>query len=56
MSFVQQIMSYGVVTIVSEADMQAMASYLIWREMSFKVMFDVDGTAIFTLVEPEDQK
>ena len=56
MSFIKQLKSYGIVSIDNTCDMIGTAEHLIDLSMSFKAMFDFDGSATFYLIEPEDQK
>jgi hypothetical protein len=56
MSLVEKLNSYGSVTISRIELMHELAIHLLKNEVSFRVMFDFDGSAIFFLIEPEDQK
>ena len=56
MSFVKCIQSDGYVAVIDINDMLDLSEYLLEHSMSFKVMFMMDGSALFFLVEEENQK
>ena len=56
MNLIEQLQSYGCATVNRIELMHELAIHLLKNEVNFKVMFDIDGSATFILIEPENQK